>query len=178
MFDKTQLRQQQKAALKNLTSSQRQAESQSLYQQLFEQPAWQRAQTVAITLNLPFELATQPIIEAAWQAGKTVGVPLIEAGQLGFVTITPETEYQAGALNIAEPVGGQPLAQADIDLTLVPGLAFTSGGERLGFGGGFYDRFLADYDGDSLALALSVQLLDQLPIESHDQLVHQVLQVQ
>ena len=64
-----------------------------------------------------------------------------------------------------------------IDLVIVPGLAFTRSGARLGFGAGYYDRFLVNYTGKTIALALSPQIKQNIPIEPHDQLIQEVLTV-
>ena len=62
-------------------------------------------------------------------------------------------------------------------MVIVPGLAYTISGQRLGFGAGYYDRFLAQYTGNSVALALSVQMLEVLPVEQHDQKVAHIITV-
>ena len=92
-----------------------------------------------------------------------------------FVAISPQTEFATGALNIQEPLHDEAFPSKQIDLVIVPGLAYTLSGQRLGFGAGYYDRFLSNYQGHTVALALQPQLLATLPIEAHDQLVEQVL---
>lgn len=92
-----------------------------------------------------------------------------------FVEIDSNTRYQTGMLNIREPLIDNYSAVEQLDLVIVPGLAFTVSGKRLGFGAGYYDRFLEHYAGHTISVALSTQLLDDLPTENHDQTVQRIL---
>lgn len=174
LSNKTQLRQQQKARLK--ASLTKEVQTQNLLAQLQATTSWQEAKTIGITLSLPFELNTDAIIKSAWAANKRVIVPKVVGETLSWFILTPKTPLSAGAMNIKEPTqAAEMIAVQNADLLIVPGLAFTRTGQRLGFGGGFYDRVLRDFAGDTVALALAEQLLPALPTESHDQNVQQVL---
>ena len=172
---KTELRQIQKQRLQAYVGPDREADELALRQQLFATTQWAEAEVVAVVLSTPMELNTTPIIAAAWASGKQVVVPKIVAKQMRFVAISPQTEFATGALNIQEPLHDEAFPSKQIDLVIIPGLAYTLSGQRLGFGAGYYDRFLSDYQGHTVALALQPQLLATLPIEPHDQLVEQVL---
>lgn len=177
MINKSEQRQLQKEALKTLSIHQKQTESNRLYQLLFETAAWQEAGTIAVTLSMPIELDTAPIIEAAWSANKKTVVPKIVNHQMIFVPFDDGSSLQTGQLSIREPVTEVAVSANKIDLVIVPGLAFTRSGARLGFGAGYYDRFLVHYTGKTIALALSPQIKQNIPIEAHDQLIQEVLTV-
>lgn len=177
MINKSEQRQLQKEALKTLSIHQKQTESNRLYQLLFETTAWQEAGTIAVTLSMPIELDTAPIIEAAWSANKKTVVPKIVNHQMIFVPFDDGSSLQTGQLSIREPVTEVAVSANKIDLVIVPGLAFTRSGARLGFGAGYYDRFLVNYTGKTIALALSPQIKQNIPIEAHDQLIQEVLTV-
>ncbi|MFT8713463.1 MAG: 5-formyltetrahydrofolate cyclo-ligase [Leuconostoc pseudomesenteroides] len=178
MINKNEQRQLQKEALKTLSIHQKQMESHQLYQLLLETAAWQEAGTIAVTLSMPLELDTAPIIEAAWSANKKTVVPKIVHHQMIFVPFDDASNLQTGQLSIREPVTDSAVPENKIDLVIVPGLAFTKNGARLGFGAGYYDRFLENYTGKTVALALSRQVKNALPIESHDQRIQEVLTIQ
>lgn len=178
MINRSEQRQLQKEALKTLSIHQKQTESNRLYQLLFETAAWQEAGTIAVTLSMPIELDTAPIIEVAWSANKKTVVPKIVNHQMIFVPFDDGSSLQTGQLSIREPVTEVAVSANKIDLVIVPGLAFTRSGARLGFGAGYYDRFLVNYTGKTIALALSPQIKQNIPIEAHDQLIQEVLTVQ
>ncbi|MEJ6400533.1 5-formyltetrahydrofolate cyclo-ligase [Nicoliella lavandulae] len=133
---------------------------QHLYQQLFAHPDWQAADTVAITLSSAIELDTAPLISAAHAAHKQVVVPRTLPGfQMEFVVYDNDTQLAQTKFGIMEPQNGTVVPKTAIDLIIVPGLCFaTQTNDRLGFGGGFYDRYLADYQGHTISLALPAQL--------------------
>ncbi|UQS86679.1 5-formyltetrahydrofolate cyclo-ligase [Nicoliella spurrieriana] len=141
---------------------QTQSIDQNLYQKLFEHPDWQTAKTVAVTLSAPIELDTAPIIDRALSQGKRVVVPrTLPDFQMEFVAYDHTTPLFQTAFGIMEPKGGSVIAKPEIDLIIVPGLAFASRThDRLGFGGGFYDRYLADYQGHTISLARGPQLFE------------------
>lgn len=172
MINKSEQRQLQKEALKTLSIHQKQTESNRLYQLLFETAAWQEAGTIAVTLSMPIELDTAPIIEAAWSANKKTVVPKIVNHQMIFVPFDDGSSLQTGQLSIREPVTEVAVSANKIDLVIVPGLAFTRSGARR-----YYDRFLVNYTGKTIALALSPQIKQNIPIEAHDQLIQEVLTV-
>ncbi|MBS9335978.1 5-formyltetrahydrofolate cyclo-ligase [Fructobacillus papyrifericola] len=178
---KKQVRQEQKARLKSFLEEQperKEAEEKALYEKFFSSPDWRSAQTIALTMAMPFEVATRPIMEAALKAGKTVLTARVEAGkQLSFVRIDEQTTFQpVGSFGLLEPVEGPVFDLSQIDLMLVPGLAFDQQtGQRLGFGGGYYDRVLADYPGATASLALSVQQRAGWLVDDFDQAVQTII---
>lgn len=162
MYSKKEMRQAYIARLQQLDLKTRLAEEKRLTSKLYDQPEWFNAQTIAITLSQSFEINTAPIILHARHKGQRVVVPrTLPHRQMEFVTLTEETEFAESHFGVLEPVNGQVIGPDEIDLIVVPGVAFTLTGKRLGFGGGYYDRYLAHYQGPKLALALNTQLAEE-----------------
>ena len=103
--------------------------------------------------------------------GKVVVLPRVEGRQMHAVMGPPEV---VSAFGIPEPVGDA-VDPMSIDLVVVPGLAFTVDGHRLGQGGGFYDRFLPTTRAATIAVCFSEQMVDELPFDDHDVVVDQVI---
>lgn len=179
MLTKAMLRQRTIQALIAMPAEQRQDASAALYRQLFALPAWQTAQTIATTISGGFELATQPIIAQAHREGKTIAVPAtLPKRQMAFHVVDDQTTFETSSFGLQEPVNGAIIEPAAFDLIIVPGLKFaTATHERLGFGGGYYDRFLPQTTGFKVALALPAQQVTTptWPVEDFDVLLDAVL---
>ncbi len=138
--------------------------------------AWRDARAVAIFAPQPRE----PDVEQLWShgAGKTFAYPRIgeDEGRLDLFRVTSLHELVPGAFGLREPRADLAGAAAPgtLDLILVPGVAFTRSGERLGRGGGFYDRLLAELPAHTIKIGIcfDAQILAELPVEPHDQRVH------
>jgi len=147
-------------------------QSASIAGRLFEQPEWIRAEVIGITISRPPEVDTYTIISKAWLEGKKVAVPkcLPENRKMDFRYLTDFSQLESVYYGLKEPREEMTgMAQKDdIDLLIVPGVAFSTNGFRVGFGGGYYDRFLTGFSGKTVSLAFSCQLIDNLPIEAHD----------
>ncbi len=176
---KKAVREQIIAALNSMPDDVHRFQAGILYERLFESAEWNRSQTVAITLSTGFELDTKPIIEAAKQARKQVVVPRTFSTdrRMIFLPLTDATVLKESNFGIMEPENGTAVTKDQIDLVVVPGLGFTKKGARLGFGGGYYDRFLADYQGRTVTLAFEAQMFKTptWPVADTDVLVQHVI---
>ncbi|GAX02698.1 5-formyltetrahydrofolate cyclo-ligase [Secundilactobacillus pentosiphilus] len=163
MATKKAVREQVMAALNAMPDDVRHFQAGTLYERLFESEEWNRSQTVAVTLSTGFELDTQPIIDAAKQAHKEIVVPKTFSTdrKMVFLPLTDATVLKESKFGIMEPENGIEVTKKQIDLIVVPGLGFTKKGVRLGFGGGYYDRFLADYQGRTVTLAFEPQMFKE-----------------
>lgn len=144
---------------------------------LFQQPEYRRASVVMIFLSVAHEVDTAPLALRAWEDSKRVLAPRVSWEQRRMLPIEIKSltsDVQDGLMGIREPVEGMPIPVADIDLVVVPGLAFDAEGNRLGRGRGFYDRFLShrDYRAVSCGLALEEQVVDSVPHDANDARVH------
>jgi 5-formyltetrahydrofolate cyclo-ligase len=122
------------------------------------------------------EIDTRGILLAALAEGKTVSVPRVDAGakeMKAYVVRDLERDLQPGYCGIFEPIVSCEEARDDaIDLIIAPGIAFTPRGDRLGYGGGFYDRFFKmHYTIKNCALTYDRLVVDALPVKEHDRAV-------
>lgn len=142
-------------------------------------PVWRDASLVLAYLATGSEVETRGLVRAAWEAGKRLAVPrcVVAEKRMEWVEIRSLEGLAPGTHGIEEPPASCPaLPDAGVlmpdALALVPGLAFDCAGQRLGYGGGYYDRFLAAFPGTSLGLcprALLVTSLAKLGVaETHD----------
>ncbi len=158
-IDKKEARFKQITALKNYPAEQRQTETAQIVQQLQALPEWQAATTIATTISGPFEVDTTAVIQAAQAAGKTIYLPkVMPKRQMAFMPHPGDDQLVRSHFGLLEPEYDVALMNNAPDLVVVPGLAYAQDShKRLGFGGGYYDRFLANYAGTTVTLALPIQ---------------------
>lgn len=177
-YSKSELRQAYIARLQQLDVNSRLVEEKRLASQLYDQPEWMGAKVIALTLSQSFEIDTAPLILHARHEGRTVVVPrTLPHRQMEFVELKENTTFKETGFGILEPQDGRVFEPAEIDLMVVPGVAFTPAGQRLGFGGGYYDRYLSKYQGKTISLALPTQVADadEWEAEDHDQDIDRVI---
>ena len=172
---KKTLRNQTIAAMKALPQTVKTQADEQLTQCLLELPAFQEAKTLATYLSFDHEVSTAGLIEAALQLGKRVCVPrTYPQGQMEFVEYDPDI-LEKTRFGFLEPnEKGKLVEQSEIDLIHVPGVVFQSKGYRIGYGGGYYDRYLADFTGKTVSTIYSIQQGDFQP-DTFDQAVQEVL---
>ncbi|MBM4152537.1 MAG: 5-formyltetrahydrofolate cyclo-ligase [Kiritimatiellaceae bacterium] len=126
---------------------------------------YQSARTVGVYMPLPDEVDLRPLFQ---DAGKQLYIPVFEpvSGQYRMAQLTPE--LTPGRYSIPEPAHPVFAAADEIDLILVPGVAFDRSGHRIGRGGGFYDRLLTYYQTLPIGVAFDFQWMDAIPYENHD----------
>ena len=135
---------------------------------------WQRAKVVCVYVWFKDEVQTDALIESAWKDGKTVCVPRCGAKDENKIVLHKINSFEdlsPGAFGIREPIPERTsvIAPSDVDAFIVPGLAFDKNGNRLGWGGGFYDWTLSRAPmAKKIAVAFSCQIVNALPTESQD----------
>ena len=172
---KKTLRNQTIAAMKILPQTIKTQADEELTQRLLELPAFQEAKTLATYLSFDHEVSTAGLIQAALQFGKRVCVPrTYPHGRMEFVEYDPDI-LEKTRFGLLEPnEQGKVVDKAEIDLIHVPGLVFQSKGYRIGYGGGYYDRYLADFAGKTVSTIYSIQQKEFQP-DAFDQAVQEVL---
>lgn len=155
--------------------------AQAIIRDLLELPAYRAAGTVAAYASFGSELSTSAFIAKTLADGKQLILPRINRAQRALElrhVIDPAADLVAGVWGIREPAEHCEIVPvAMIDFMLVPGVAFTQDGARLGYGGGFYDRLLASLDRRTarIAAAFQLQIVEQLPEGPQDQRVDVVV---
>ena len=150
----------------------------AMWQTLQAQPAWQNAESVFCFVGALHEPDTMPILQGALSAGKQLLVPRIAGpGQMQLVPLQSLEQLQPGAFGILEPPQALPAVPAGsgVQLAVLPCLAAARSGARLGHGGGYYDRFLANYSGQRLILCPEALLAQSLPTGPLDEPAQAVL---
>ena len=172
---KSELRKQVLQEMKALPREQKQFIDQALTERLLKHPFYQEAKVIASYLSFPHEFQTQELIEQALKDGKKVLIPkTYPKGRMDFVVYNPQQLVKT-SFGLLEPQGDLEVVDASqIDLIHVPGLAFTTEGYRIGYGGGYYDRYLKHFSGHTFSTIYPCQIKDFIP-EKHDIPVQEVL---
>ena len=172
---KAELRKQILQEMKAISQEQKQAMDQALTDQFLKHPFYQEAKVIATYLSFHHEFQTRELIEQALKDGKKVLIPkTYTKGRMDFVVYDPQQLVKT-AFGLLEPQGDLEVVDASqIDLIHVPGLAFTTEGYRIGYGGGYYDRYLEQFTGHTLSTVYPCQIQDFSP-ENHDIPVQEVL---
>ena len=168
-MDKKQLRRMIRERKRAMTEAEIQSRSEALAQLLYASEAYRNAKTIYGYLPYNQEVRTVPMLEQALRDGKRVAVPKVFGDEMKFLYLQDLTQVAKGYAGIPEPIADEPVAEDKTALVLMPGLAFDPQGHRIGYGGGFYDKFLAaEPNHPTLALCYEFQLLPKLETEEHD----------
>ena len=138
--------------------------------------AYRQAKTVYGYLPYNQEVRTVPILERAIKDGKKVAVPKVYGDMMRFIYLDDLSQVEKSDMGIPEPIADSPVAEDKTALVLMPGIAFDEIGHRLGYGGGYYDKFLAaEPDHPTVALCYDFQMFAHLDTEEFDVPVDLVL---
>jgi 5-formyltetrahydrofolate cyclo-ligase len=139
-----------------------------LWAKVAELPEYNRATTVMAFVGFNGEPDTDPLFARLMVEGKRLLLPRVEA--TGIVAVEGDSPLVASTFGVSEPIG-PPVDVGEIDFVIVPGLAFTLAGDRLGYGQGYYDRFLPTVAATSVGVCFADQLVDEIPVAAHDRRV-------
>ena len=166
---KDTLRKQVLNARAALSPAVRHAKSALIEERLFALPAFHEATVVMFFASFRSEADTHPMIRRALAEGKRVVLPKVQGQALVLIEIGDfDRDVSPGAWGIPEPRSGVPVRLGDIGMIIVPGAAFDERGNRMGYGAGFYDHLLSDYQGATVAVAFELQVAPSVPTEPHD----------
>lgn len=175
---KAQLRMQMRAVLKNLPISEREQQSRELCTTLQNWPKLTNFSCIAVFLPFSTEVALLPLIETWQREGKNLFAPFLSANgemEMGSLSAQQLLRPTSNGFGLPAREGTQKWLDPD-SLVLVPGLAFTASGNRLGRGKGYYDRWLAQHRSvESVGVCFSEQVVSELPVTSRDLSVRYVL---
>lgn len=166
------LRKKMKEKLQDVTEEMVAEKSAQITKKILQHVTWQKAKTIGITLPIQKEVNTYPLIEEGWMNGKTMAIPKVEPKKrtMHFYKINDFTNLETNRYGIFEPMEGEGaiVSRTEIDLLIIPCLAFDNKCYRLGYGGGYYDRFLVDYYGIACGVAFECQKITTIPIDHYD----------
>ena len=168
-MDKKELRAKIRQMKREMTQEQICAASEKLGQLFVNTPQYREAKTIYGYLPYNQEVRTVPMLEQAIRDGKRVAVPKVYGDDMKFIYMDDLSQVELGYAGIPEPIADGPVADDPTALVLMPGMAFTKNGDRMGYGGGFYDKFLAaEPDHPTVALCYAFQMVESLPTEEYD----------
>ena len=150
---------------------------QKIQQRLIESDYFKRAKSLALYSPINNEVATEQVFLTARELNKQVCYPQVVGEDLEFFEISSLDELKIGTFGVAEPEGRNSKLLTDIDLIIVPGVAFDLRGHRIGYGRGFYDRWLAGKTTElvSVGFCFNIQLCELLPTEDNDQALNYIV---
>ena len=175
-MDKNQLRSEIRRRKRAMTEEQILSASDRLCRLFLASDSYREASAIYGYLPYNQEVRILPILRQALLDGKRVAVPKVCGEEMRFIWMEDLSKVEKGFSGIPEPVADGPVADDPTALVLMPGLAFDEEGHRMGYGGGFYDKFLALEPGHpTLALCYAFQMVPQVPAEEYDIPVDRVL---
>ncbi|MBU0568256.1 5-formyltetrahydrofolate cyclo-ligase [bacterium] len=158
--------------------SKKEEKSKKIKERLFSLPEFKKAKTILFYLSTPNEVGTLEMIKEAFKEGKEIAVPVVRGRNLVISKLLDLAKVKRGAFGILEPEEERPLSPREIELAIIPGVAFDETCARLGQGKGYYDRFLAEIKGKLplIGLCFEAQVsAKKLPREDHDLLLDKVI---
>ncbi len=144
--------------------------SRCIYENLFSLSCMKCAKTVCTFISAFKEPDTISIINTLWNEDVKVAVPIsnVDTNTLTLSYIDSINDLKKGAYGILEPIRIKKADETEFEVILIPGLAFDKNGNRMGFGKGYYDRFLEKTSAVKIALCYSFQVVEHIPAEVHD----------
>lgn len=171
-MDKQQLRHSVIQKLKAKSQEEKMRIEFNITKTLLNSKLWKQSQTIGITISQHVEWNTKRIINEAWNQGKSICVPKSypKEHKMTFYKINTYNQVENQYHDLLEPIPekSEEICKNKIDLLIVPGLLFDKAGFRIGFGGGYYDRFLIDFPNETLSLLSKLQFVDKIPTETYD----------
>ncbi len=146
------------------------ASSLHIAQNLLSLSEVQAAQNIAAYMSFRNEVSTRELISKLVAAEKQIFIPYIADGKIAFTKFKSFDDFAVEKYNIPEPKNKAPVKPDSIDLFIVPGIAFDSRGSRIGWGKGFYDKFLGEnkISVPKVGVCYDFQVIENIPLEEHD----------
>jgi 5-formyltetrahydrofolate cyclo-ligase len=175
---KTILRRTVLARRSRIVAQDRVAAGRAVRQNVMTLPAIQKASRVLAFASFGAEVPTDDLLQAMLDRDVQLFLPYVsEAGEMDVAAVVSLDALVPGYRGIREPAEREPVTKAHLDIAIVPGVAFDEAGRRLGHGGGFYDRYLAEVPRAvaRIGLCFDLQVVDEVPAEPHDERVDYVV---
>lgn len=141
-----------------------------IMEKLTELPAWRESDILLAYVDAKREVETRLLMQQAWNEGKKVAAPRVDGnGIMHYYYLNSLDELEPGSFGIMEPKENCRICELEEGLMLMPGVAFDENCHRVGYGGGYYDRYLEKHPGLlHIALAFEFQMFPEVPFEDHD----------
>lgn len=165
-MDKRDMRRKVKALRSMLLESEKAAAAEEVFSRLETTAAFMLADRILMYHSLPDELSTRRFLDK-WHSKKRFYLPRVNGVNLDILPYD-ESRLELGAFHIEEPTGNEVVDPEDIELIVVPGVAYDRKGNRLGRGKGFYDRLLQTTKATKIGVGYEFQMFDSIPVEPHD----------
>lgn len=165
-MEKAEIRRNIKRLRMMLSDMEKEEAAAEVFAQLENTAAFMMADNILIYHSLPDELSTISFLRK-WNGRKHFFLPRVNGVNLDLLPYI-ESELQKGAYDIEEPTGSNLADVKDVDLMIIPAVAFDRRGNRLGRGKGFYDQLLSTTKATKIGVGYEFQLMDELPAETHD----------
>ncbi|MFC1736532.1 5-formyltetrahydrofolate cyclo-ligase [Candidatus Hydrogenedentota bacterium] len=177
---KKALRREALSRRRALSSDEIEDKGHAIAERLFATQEWMQSELILFYVDAKDnEVPTRGAIERAIREGRRVACPItkLETRSLVFSEISGPGDLVKGCFGLLEPNENhaRPVETCDASLIIVPGLAFDESCNRLGYGGGFYDRALANSNAPSIALAYDCQIVDEIPVGEYDKVVDKIM---
>lgn len=171
-MNKKEMRKKVHHALHQIPIEQHRQLSLDIKKKLLSEPSILNSEIIAITISKHPEVDTYEIIEDLWRLGKKVAVPKCnpKLRTMDFYIITQFSQLETVYMDLKEPIPSETVhvCPKEIDVLIVPGIVYDKNGYRIGYGGGYYDRYLTQFHGTLISLAFELQMVKEVPKESHD----------
>lgn len=176
MEEKKEIRREVRRRIAEIDAPSRALAAERIFSQIETLEPFREARCIALFAAMKDEVPTDFALRRWRDMGKRIVVPRVEGDVMRFYDYAPE-RMQTGAFGIEEPMGDEECSCTDIDLMIVPARAFTCRGERLGRGGGFYDKYMSlnGFRAYKVGIAFSCQIFDAIPTDAHDIIVDEVV---
>ncbi len=169
MLTKKEIRQQILKQRNEMDFEEVQQLSAQICDKIKELSVYKDTENICLYMPVNNEVDVTLLAEDAWSDGKTLWLPKTADNMMGFYKFGNDTALTAGTYGVLEPVSEEKLEPGADTLVLMPGVAFSPDGGRVGYGGGYYDRYLNKWTMcKTVAVCYSFQILDELPMEDHD----------
>lgn len=165
-MNKQILRNKYKEIRKNIKN--KEALDNKIFNKIIELKEYKESKMILIYVSLKDEVDTFKLIEHSLRIGKKVAVPKCEGDNIVFYNINTLSDLQEGSFRILEPKTNEIINDFSDSICIIPGIAFDKENNRIGYGRGFYDRFLEKYDGTKIGLTYAECICDRIDYEIND----------
>lgn len=171
-MDKTIIRNTVKHKLHAMSEVEYARKSSMIHNKVINLQEIKDAKIIALTISNFPEVDTKKLIEALWKMDKKIAIPKCTSStrEMHFYVFTNYEQLEQVYMELLEPKIGETtlISKDEIDVLISPGIVFDKQGFRIGYGGGYYDRFLVDYKKITLSMAFEVQLVEKVPVSEYD----------